>query len=276
MSSLSWTRDNDHVWGPFLFCRDTYKNGFAFIASSGDGEEYTGATLRISLLWWTFILALPQWLLRPHREKVEAKFWDAETIERLGRDWYWSYTTRKYGFYVREGHFVIHFGRYGMDSRKDQSWSCFLPWTQWRHVRHSFYAADGSLLKSFFDADKKGLDREARWAVWNEQYEWEKTIPTVDFEFDDYDGERLVVRTKVEEREWRFGDGWFKWLSWFRKPKIHRSLDLSFSGETGRRKGSWKGGTIGASIEIEPGEEMADAFKRYCLKKEMTFVGELS
>lgn len=37
--------------------------------------------------------------------------------------------------------------------------------------------------------------------------------------------------------------GWFKWLSWFGRPKIRRSLDIQFSSETGPEKGSWKGGT---------------------------------
>lgn len=43
-----------------------------------------------------------------------------------------------------------------------------------------------------------------------------------------------------------------------------RNLDLRFSGETGREKGSWKGGTIGTSIEMRPGELHEAAFRRYC------------
>ena len=35
-------------------------------------------------------------------------------------------------------------------------------------------------------------------------------------------------------------------------------------GETGREKGSWKGGTIGTSIEMLPGELHESAFRRYC------------
>lgn len=37
------------------------------------------------------------------------------------------------------------------------------------------------------------------------------------------------------------------------------------------RKGSWKGGTIGHSIEMPPGELHADAFRRYCAEHNMTF-----
>ena len=78
---------------------------------------------------------------------------------------------------------------------------------------------------------------------------------------------------KQEEREWHFGTGWFKWLSWFRPRKIRRSLDLRFSGETGDRKGSWKGGTLGHSINMLAGEMHELAFRRYCLEHKMTFIG---
>jgi hypothetical protein len=92
------------------------------------------------------------------------------------------------------------------------------------------------------------------------------------FSFKDFDGEELTARTTIEEREWRFGVGWFKWLSLFRKPKISRYLEIAFSGETGERKGSWKGGTIGHSTEMRSGELHESAFRRYCAEHDMTFV----
>lgn len=55
---------------------------------------------------------------------------------------------------------------------------------------------------------------------------------------------------------------------------LRRSLDIRFSGETGHRKGSWKGGTVGHSINMLPGELHEAAFHRYCTEHEMTFIGE--
>ena len=101
----------------------------------------------------------------------------------------------------------------------------------------------------------------------------EESCPSLSFEFDDFDAERIVAKTRIDEREWRFGEGWFKWLSLFRRPKVIRSLDIRFSSETGRRKGSWKGGTIGHSIDMLPGELHEAAFRRYCAEHNMTFVG---
>lgn len=107
----------------------------------------------------------------------------------------------------------------------------------------------------------------------NSWYQAKGSCPTQTFSFADFDGEMLTVNTRIEEREWLFGTGWFKWLSWFHQPKIRRSLDLEFSGETGKRKGSWKGGTIGHSIDMLPEEHHQSAFQRYCAAHEMTYKG---
>jgi len=101
-----------------------------------------------------------------------------------------------------------------------------------------------------------------------------EACPSQTFVFEDFDGERLTAEVVVEEREWRKGDGWFKWLAWFRRPKVHRYIDIRFSGEVGERKGSWKGGTIGHSAELLPWDTPTSAFQRYCQENRMTFVTE--
>lgn len=269
--TLSWTREHDHVFGPFLYARDK-RDGYrplAFIIGSGDDEDYPGADLRISGFGHTFMVALPPSLVPPQRVK---KFtdWDEATVKRLGRNWYWDVTEREFGFTYSEGHLGFKFGRQTHDSSTEKSWGCFLPWTQWRFIQTSHYSADGALIKSFPRARRL----PGGGSSWDAEYAFEQTLPTTDFEFDDYDGERIVVKTRIEEREWRFGEGWFKWLGLFRKPRIKRSLDLRFSAETGERKGSWKGGTIGHSVEIAVGETPEAAFRRYCGKHNMKFVGE--
>ncbi|WP_370281967.1 hypothetical protein [Pseudooceanicola sp.] len=75
-------------------------------------------------------------------------------------------------------------------------------------------------------------------------------MPTVDFRFKDFDGEELTASTRIEEYEHKFGTGWFSWLSLFRRRRVRRSLDIRFSGETGRRKGSWEGGSLSSTRSI--------------------------
>jgi hypothetical protein len=107
--------------------------------------------------------------------------------------------------------------------------------------------------------------------VWEEKRKIEESCPSITFQFSDFDGEKITARTHIEEYQWLFGAGWFKWLAWFRKPKICRYLEIEFANETGRRKGSWKGGTLGHAIEMAPNELHEAAFRRYCAEHEMTF-----
>lgn len=263
--ALRWG-DQDRYIGPFtLSWSRAYPHWSVTLSSShGNGERDSwngGSALHIHLGRATFITPLPG-IIRPWRQK-RYPGWDAETVKRLGRDWYWDIDHRKYGFSYTNGHLSIYYGRCGgacADSSIEQRWGYFLPWTQWRHVRHSLYDLKGEL----YQTDPKAfvsLCDPAGWEAWREI---EKSCPSVSFAFEDFDGQRLTAKTRIEEREWRFGAGWFKWLSWFRRPKISRSLNIEFSDEVGPEKGSWKGGTIGHSIEMLPGELHEAAFRRYC------------
>lgn len=249
--------DNDHYFGPFTwsYSKD-YPHWAVVLRSRGDDDSESGCcSLRISIWKATLIIALPG-IIQPHRTKFYPKSWDAETIKRLGRDWYWDIDPRQYGFSLSEGHLSVYYGRTGgacMDSRIQQQWGCFLPWTQWRHVRHSLYGLSGEHIYT----EPEGGNWEAYQAA-------KDACPTVKFLIEDFDGEEIVATTAIEEREWHFGTGWFKWLSWFCRPKVRRSLDIRFSNETGPEKGSWKGGAVGTGIDMLPGEDHEAAFRRYC------------
>lgn len=266
--------DNDRYFGPFTYARER-RGGYrplAIILGSGDDDDYPGCRLRISGFGHTFITALPP-VIQPWRRKVyPGTAWDAATVARLGRDWYYDTHEREYGFTLSEGHLSVKLGRQTHDSRTEQSWGCFLPWTQWRFVRHSFYDLTGEHFYTEYTEPERDyrLGRRNDWAA---RRVIEDACPAAVFAFTDFDGDALTVTTRIEEREWLFGTGWFKWLSLFRRPKVRRSLKLDFSGETGRRKGSWKGGTIGAGIDMLPGELHEAAFRRYCEKNEMAFMG---
>lgn len=249
--------DHDRYLGPFtLSWSDTYPHWAIVLRSRGDDDCDSGiCSLRISAHKATLIVALPN-IVRPHREKVYPKSWDADTVKRLGRDWYWNIDRRQYGLSLTDGHLNVYYGRTGGasgDSSIEQRWGCFLPWTQWRHVRHSLYGLNGE----HYWTEPKGAKFEA-------YREAKQACPTVVFKFRDFDGQELLATTRIEEREWLFGTGWFKWLSFFCRAKVRRSLDIEFSGETGPEKGSWKGGTIGTGIDMLPGEIHEAAFRRYC------------
>lgn len=255
--------DEDHYFGPLTVAIGSTYRHFAVMLSSGD-DEGSAAGFRISIGGATVIVALPRWLVPTERKKVYPKSWDQATINRLGRDWYWDQTIREYGVSLNEGFLNLCYGRQTHDSSTEQRSGWFLPWTQWRFVRHSLYGLDGTHFADLPDYGRR-LDEDS----WKTRQDISDACPSASFDFADFDGEQLTAATKIEEREWLFGTGWFKWLSLFRAPKVRRSLDINFSGETGRRKGSWKGGTIGSGIDMLLGELHAAAFERYCTAHDM-------
>jgi len=269
--------DNDRRMGPFIYARERDKlyRPLALVLSSGRGEEPEyegGCTLRASAFGHTFIAALPS-IVRPWKRWVDCSKYEWSRSEAGG---YWDRHPREYGFSlsgsgrVGGGQFLqVFLGAQTHDSRTTQDWCWFLPWTEWRHVRRSLYDLQGG----HYWTEPKGLRFDHDSYVTRKAAE--DACPSKTFAFKDYDGEALTACTRIEEREWRFGAGWFKWLSVFRKPIIRRSLDIAFSGETGERKGSWKGGTIGHSIEMLPGELHEAAFCRYCAEHQMTYEGEV-
>lgn len=257
--------DNDRHFGPFTYAHDTRYRHLGMVLSSADDED-SGCHFRMSGFGHTLIVEMPE-IIKPSRNWVDTSKYEWSKNPAGG---YWDVTRREYGFSLFEGHLSVSLGRQTMDSSTEQHWGCFLPWTQWRHVRHSFYGLDGEHIATIPDTGKSYLGDKGRW---ERERAIEDATPTTSFEFDDFDGERTTATTKIEEREWRFGTGWFKWLSLFRKPRVSRNLDIRFSAEVGKRKGSWKGGTIGHSIEMLPGELHEAAFRRYCHQNEMTFVG---
>lgn len=258
--------DNDRYFGPITYAKDGGDVLFGAQIDSGN-EDYPGCAAMLRLLGHTVILSLPQ-IVQPNRVKHVATSWNAKDIERMGRNWYWIVESRRFGFYVtREGYVNVAHGRMTHDSGTDKSRGHFLGFAQWRFVRHSLYDTGGKHW--WTHPERGGWARgafEARMAA-------ENSCPSVTFDFDDYDGERIQAKTRIEEREWLFGAGWFRWLSVFRRPKIRRSLDIDFSAEVGPRKGSWKGGTLGHGIDMLPGETCEAAFRRYCGEHNLTFIG---
>lgn len=252
--------DDEKRIGP-LRCGTTSWRAWRFtIESHGGDEGYKWNTLTAYFFGFVVSLYLPR-IIQPQRRKVQAVYWNADTIARMGRDWYWDEEPREYGFCLSEGHFILYYGIQPGDSSRDQHWSCFLPWTQWRFMRFSLYQPDGTHFYTQHEAVRRlgsGMD------LFREQQDAEERVGKIVFQIQDFDGEIIAATTHIQEREWHFGTKWYSWLSWFRKPKILRSLDIRFSSEVGRDKGSWKGGTIGHSITMLAGETPTQAFRRYC------------
>jgi len=244
MKAARWG-DSDRYFGPFTWSySNSYPHWAIVLKSRGDDDAESGqCTLRISLKKATLIVVLPH-IIRPYRERVTSSY---------NGEKYWRIDPRQYGVSLSNGHYTVYYGRVTHDSSTDQNWGGFIPWTQWRHVRRSLYGLKGELFET--------VPERAPYETWKAL---EEACPAARFSFEDHDGQVITATTRIEEREWHAGTGWFKWLAWFRRPMIRRTLDLSFSDEVGTEKGSWKGSMIGTSIDMLPGELHEAAFRRFC------------
>lgn len=253
--------DNDRHFWPFTLSK-AHPGWFGVVLDSGAREDDAGdCHIKLFLFGYVLICELPP-IVRDFKVRHEAKSWDAATIARLGRNWYDIHHAREYGFiFTGDGSLHTYFGPDTDDweaPKANKNKVFFLPWRNWRHVRYSLYDKKGKHFWTEHDGDKTAWD--AKQAV-------KHALSKVYFQIEDYDGAIIDVTTYIEEREWRLGTGLFSWLSLFKSPKVRRSLDIEFSAEVGKEKGSWKGGVLGHGIEMLPGEMHEEAFDRYCAQE---------
>lgn len=226
--------DNDKRLGPLTLGR--WGKTFAAYIKGGDDEDRETCLIVVAF-GWAVRLHLP-FKIKPWGKFGEHSRQYGMSLSDMGNG---------YDF------LQLHFGAQTHDTSTEKSWCCHLPWKRWDLVRRSIYTPAGDHFHTQ-PASADILDFLAK----------RDECPKVQFEFDDYDGARIVATCYIEEHEWRRGVGWCQWLRWFYAPKIRRSLDLAFSAEVGPEKGSWKGGTIGHGIDMLPGEDPEAAFRRYC------------
>jgi hypothetical protein len=248
--------DNDRHLGRFITyarCSPSWRP-LRVVYSSGGGDDNEKANnLTLYAFGWVMRILLPA-LLRPWRRWVDTSRY--EWASAAGG--YFDEHPREYGFSLSDGFLQVFMGAQTGDSDTTQDWCAHLPWTQWRFHRISLYNKTGA--EFWTQVERRGHKHRD----FDAQREAEARCDKAVFLVDDFDGQRLTVTTHIEEREWKFGEGWFKWLSLFRKPKISRSLSINFDKECGPEKGSWKGGTMGTGIDMLPGELHEAAFRRYC------------
>lgn len=251
--------DNDKHLGPFLYSREKDSKRFGMVAvSSGDGDEDAGAHLRLHAFGHTLICDLPP-VIKPWREWIDMTKYEWHKGPSKG---YWDVHRREYGFMCGDGFLQVKLGRQTGDSSTTQGWNKFLPWTQWHFHRQAYFGLQGELLREWIEPRRR--KRGGAVSRFDEQYAFKKTMPKAVFEIEDFDGQSIKATTSLEQRDYTFGEGWFQWLRFFRRNMVRRSLDIEFDKEVGPEKGSWKGGTLGHGIDIQPGELHESAMRRYC------------
>lgn len=242
------------------------ENEFGIELSSGyhDGGLGNSNSLYIRFMkhsWW---FQIPQ-IIKPKTVWVDCSKYSWATSKNHG---YWNHIRRDYGVHTFENGIHIHYGiqpgYWARDDKKnsDHTFVWLIPWLTRRYMGIRFYdVVNQMLLKTF--PENHHRNGFSKYDKYEEEREFKDSLKKLKATFNDFDGEEIVALCNIEEREWRHGTGAFKWLSLFVKPTICRSLNIAFDKETGYEKGSWKGGIIGHSIDMLPGESAQSAFLRY-------------
>lgn len=271
--------DNDIVFGPITVGKTDW-NGFYIMFNSSDnlGENINiKSNLTIYAFNYAFRLLLGN-LIKANTYKVKAS-WDEETIKRLGRDFYPEYLSKQYGFVISDNHVIIRYGQqrdYSMYTHynkdkflsyktneinkeytklENRVCSFSLPWGINRMTEYSIFDTNMNVIYSI--SDNNGL----KYKDYSDQ---ELKAPSLFYKLRDCDGEIVIAGVKIKETVYRTGQGKFKWLSWFTKAAKNRRAEITFDRETGKSKGTWKGGTLSTSILISPTENHTDAIRNYC------------
>lgn len=263
--------DNDKHWWRFRY--SPVSSGWTptgiMLETSGGGYDESGRAfniLSVMLRGRTLQLILPE-IVKPFRRPLRHP---TPQTNEIGKTYYETFR-REFGFRCSGGAVHFHYGEQVHEWPGDKSKVWFYPWRETTHIRHSLYDDAGELFATFTDDKMWGDSYEARKAI-------EAACPVKLFLFAENDGDLRVAQCRIEEREWRYGPhkGLWRWLLAWKPNMVCRSLTIEYSDEVGRRKGSWKGGTIGTGIDMLKDETPYEAFRRHCTKENLHFIGDVT
>jgi hypothetical protein len=189
------------------------------------------------------------------RINLDLFFFNLTLILPFPNKWTDECDSPKWGIAIHNNTFWVYRGGKGNMNGGNKWWTWDIPFITKEWVRTSILLKDET-----WEHETKGSKKD----FYNDEWKEKQKYWTYDY-IDSYDGEVIPTTIYVDEREWR--PKWLKWTSLF--AKVRTTIDVHFSKECGRRKGSYKGGTIGCNYELLPNEKALDCLKR--MEKERKF-----
>lgn len=190
-----------------------------------------------------------------HRINIDLIFFSWTIILPIWSKYSDECSSPKYGIAIHNNTVWIYYGGKGNMNGGTKWWTWSIPFITKEWVRTSILLKDGT-----WEHEVRGNKKD----FFNDEWKTKQMSCNYDYT-DSYDGEIIPTTIYVDEREWR--PKWLKWTKLF--SKIRRTIDIHFSKECGKRKGSWKGGTTGCGYGLLPNEKPLDCLKR--MEKERKF-----
>lgn len=229
-------KKEDHYEGRELYAG--WKDWKFEISYDECGYESPNSELNISILGWYSVFKLP----------FKSK-----------RFPYGDCDAPKWGIAIHNNTFWVYKGGDGNMNGGSKWWTWDIPYFTLNHVRHDVECVvDGEVVMVPYD---ELVDHKHNYVPLNSN----ELVNKYHYVYTDkYDGAKIDTTYWVEEREWR--PKWFEWCDRFKT--IRRYIEIDFKEEVGSRKGSWKGGVLGCSYNLLPGESPEDCIKRMERNKE--------
>lgn len=161
----------------------------------------------------------------------------------------------KYGIAIHNDTFWIYKGGFydesiGQVQDRNSSWSWYLPFFSYEFDGHWIQNQDREWVlmgNRQNDGPEPWKFRESGNA-YTESHSYKYTLRSGQIQ------ERTATCT-IEKRKWH--RKWFPFLK-----RTSQVIDIEFSDEVGERSGSWKGGTIGCSYEMESNDTIKSCLRR--------------
>jgi hypothetical protein len=167
----------------------------------------------------------------------------------------WGVFHIKLPFRIKNYQGSCEWNQYGFEFFEDLLWirkgstnkTFYLPFKHWIFEGHWILDKD----YAWQEVGKKGLP-----CSWDFK-ETDAYSETHDYTYTLKSGEVQYRKAKctVENRRWHR-----KWLPWVKMER--RVIEIEFDGEVGERTGSWKGGTVGCSYEMQEDETIEQCLRR--------------
>lgn len=161
----------------------------------------------------------------------------------------------KYGVGINYNTIYIYRGGYGNMYGGNRWWSFEIPFLNWHFHKQYVMGKDDKWIdityKRWDSDERRFVDEKVGSLDWNNNglVSDEDSLAKIYYGkwIDDYDGKIIDAKFRVEKRVWRR-----KWLEWtsFLQDEV-KSIEVCFKEEVGSRKGSWKGGVLGAGCEFK-------------------------
>lgn len=199
-------------------------------------------TITIELLFWHIVFHLP---------------W-------INKNWTDECDPPQYGIAIHHNTLWIYRGGKGNLNGGNKWWTWDIPFITWNFYGHYIMGKNGKWIDV---TNRDYYYKEVGYIDWREQEISDEDSPAMIYYgkwTDGYDGSIIDAKYRVEKRIWR--PKWLTWTKLFQKQR--KEIEVCFKDEVGSRKGSWKGGVVGAGHTFKDDKETPEeCFRRMNYEK---------